>query len=517
MSEINKLYGIVEAVDYHYEAFNEARKIDGVNVLGVLKGGHFAPNGHSRNGGRFYSEGLWAKQFGKSGIRECMANGRMLGSIGHDLDLTDENLRKGLFSHYTKAPNPKTGYAETYVLTSPTGQVLHSYLSGGVKLFFSSRAEGSLAAGQRVNGRPVVDEDSFKLERFDIVMNPGFLQAHSKYGESLCESMEEIPMIPGVSELFEDDKSEADKKGPDNKPKEGGEGSKSSSKDKDKSNKPGDKGKNEFDGAPEIPARADDSICISDDDPEKKYNAERQKSKGLKENSMTTKNETMSLEEALQKIGVLQEGKGKDAELVENMKSLHEQNKTLIDEQVAKIKDLTAKLESYEAIGEAEGLQEKLTEGSKLLSEYEKTGTPEKVNEALDTLVEYKELGTLKGITDALDLVERYLKIDTPEDITEVYEKSEAMVKKTCEDKKSAIIEAVKVKFNCTDEAVTEILETGVKVEKLAEFMENFKKKGEGGNATDRYMSENKGKGDPNNPPEAKRVWESDVVSKLLG
>jgi hypothetical protein len=188
-------------------------------ILAVVTGTHFVPAGLSRNK-RYYPESapygfLWGEQLKKPWIVEKMANNTMCGTIGHDTEIGEKEFREGKVSHFTKAlkiiptgdPNkPYKGYAESYVLNTPAGQALKTYLDAGMKLYVSSRAGGDFLPGvtykvaEDGSEVPVLDPSKFKLERFDFVFNPGFFDAHPTLkenmgiNESLLKSMNEAYM-----------------------------------------------------------------------------------------------------------------------------------------------------------------------------------------------------------------------------------------------------------------------------------------------------------------------------------
>ena len=192
-------------------------------ILGRLVGTHFVPCGESRNG-RWYSKELWYEQLEKPFVKERLTNNSMLGTIGHALDITENQLRDGLVSHYTTnlrieptgdPKNPYRGIGESVILATPAGKMLKTYLDAGVKFWVSSRADGDFLPGQfhrTSEGKdiPILDKDKFRLDRFDMVLSPGFLQAKPELQESLgvtkellqsiCESYNEFENnIPDVS------------------------------------------------------------------------------------------------------------------------------------------------------------------------------------------------------------------------------------------------------------------------------------------------------------------------------
>ena len=171
-------------------------------ILGVVSGPHFAPNQHSRNGGRYYGEDLWRKVIEEDQDVSRRANGNtMYGTIGHDLEIDEKALREGLASHYTKnltiaedknSPSGLMGHADSYIIDTPAGRALYAYLKSGGNWYVSSRADGSYKG--EINGKPRMDANSYKLERFDFVTDPGFLVANPKLVQEaiISENLQKI-------------------------------------------------------------------------------------------------------------------------------------------------------------------------------------------------------------------------------------------------------------------------------------------------------------------------------------
>ena len=159
--------------------------VDGVHVLAKVTGPFFVPEGVSRNK-RFYSKSLWEKCLSRPDVQSKLSEKRMFGTIGHDEPIDDKALRDGKLSHImTKLAveeNGIPGYGECLIVNSPAGRVLNSFLRAGAKLFTSSRALGKFNGTEE--GVPKVDEETYELQTFDFVLDPGFLQANPKLAES---------------------------------------------------------------------------------------------------------------------------------------------------------------------------------------------------------------------------------------------------------------------------------------------------------------------------------------------
>lgn len=146
-------------------------------ILAIVKGQHFVPDGISRNKRNY--KGVWAEAGKDEDVQVKLKNCQMLGRIGHEAEMTDMDVAKGEFSHYTRNINWDTGEAESVILNTRMGETLLTLLRAGVTMYVSSRADGDYC-GKDEEGNDLMDPKSYKLERFDFVQDPGFLDAHPK-------------------------------------------------------------------------------------------------------------------------------------------------------------------------------------------------------------------------------------------------------------------------------------------------------------------------------------------------
>lgn len=166
-------------------SISESAEVDGKHILAKVKGEFFVPNGKSRNG-RFYPKELWEKVISSPDVKEKLSKRLMFGTIGHDAELGDKGLREGLTSHVMTSitiDESGRGIGEALILNTPTGQILNTVLRAGSKPYVSSRANGTF--GREIQGVPSVDPDTYKLDGWDFVLEPGFLQANPSIAESL--------------------------------------------------------------------------------------------------------------------------------------------------------------------------------------------------------------------------------------------------------------------------------------------------------------------------------------------
>lgn len=163
-------YEVVNALN---EAAFDGTVIDGTHYLALVRGPFFAVDKSSGNG-RFYSRKLWERAIRITESKR--ANGLMVGTIGHNQPLKDEDLLKGVASHRVTRlwidESTGVGYGELVVLNSAAGRELNALLRGGVRLSVSSRAFGDFA-GVGPDGNKAINPDTYDLETFDFVQIPG--------------------------------------------------------------------------------------------------------------------------------------------------------------------------------------------------------------------------------------------------------------------------------------------------------------------------------------------------------
>ncbi len=160
----------------------------GFHILGKLVGPHFVPNGESRNK-RWYPKSLWEKALRDPRVTQKLERKLMFGTIGHAENFDVEKFaREGLLSHVTvKAwidESTGLGMCEDWILDTPAGRNLFAMCKAGSRFYTSSRASGSFK-NEKYKGMPVVDESTYDLSGWDMVVDPGFLEADPSLVESL--------------------------------------------------------------------------------------------------------------------------------------------------------------------------------------------------------------------------------------------------------------------------------------------------------------------------------------------
>lgn len=174
-----------ESIEF-VEASEARKKKEG--VLGTIKGVFFCPNETSRNKRVYHSE-AWETALGTDDVKRFLDDRLMFGTVGHaDMDF-DEMLREEKVSHVVtklnvNPDNPNEGYGEADILDTKLGRLMAPLYKSGSKFSVSSKATGDYD-GQDKDGNDIIDSKTFRLERFDIVVDPGFLQAQPKLKEAL--------------------------------------------------------------------------------------------------------------------------------------------------------------------------------------------------------------------------------------------------------------------------------------------------------------------------------------------
>jgi cell fate (sporulation/competence/biofilm development) regulator YlbF (YheA/YmcA/DUF963 family) len=160
---------------------DDKSEVDNVSIIGKVRGDFFVPNGESRNS-RYYPKEFWESVLVQETIQQRLKDRLMFGMMGHeDKEIDEKDLESGRVSHIVtslKIDENDCGIGEALILATEAGKNLLTYLKAGAQLKVSSRASGDYKQGEMHNNMPVMDENSYILETFDFVMDPGFLKAH---------------------------------------------------------------------------------------------------------------------------------------------------------------------------------------------------------------------------------------------------------------------------------------------------------------------------------------------------
>lgn len=402
----------------------EGEEVGGQAVLAKVAGPFFVPNGTSRNK-RYYSSSLWEKQLARPEIQEKISQKRMYGTIGHKTPINDETLLEGKISHVVVdlavEKDGTAGFGEALILDTPAGRILNTICRAEAGIFTSSRAMGKFSGAEH-GGVPSVDEDTFDLETFDFVLDPGFLEANPALVESL-------------NEMYDKDDVLVD-----------------STKKEDIDTKPKTKLN---DGTSESIKRGDFSM-----DTELVKQA-MDEAATLRTDLSTAIDENKDLKAKLETASTELEATKGESEVLEQFKALGTVEE--IKEKLAKLDTLPAleeKLAAYSKLGETADVEKALDVSIAKIREYREYGEPEKIGEALDKakalLIEYRRLGS-------------------PSDIKTVIEKLGSLNKKYKSNQLSKTVESLSKELGQDIKAVRELADAGMNEEKIKGFFENIK------------------------------------------
>lgn len=134
-------------------------------VLAVVEGVGQRSDEENANG-RVYSRNLWEKIL--PDVQERIRDREMVGELDHP---SGESSAK-LISHVmTEATLLSSGEVKVCyeIVDTPQGRILDALHRAGVKIGISSRGEGELVER---DGKQYVDEETYQLETWDVVINP---------------------------------------------------------------------------------------------------------------------------------------------------------------------------------------------------------------------------------------------------------------------------------------------------------------------------------------------------------
>jgi len=182
-------------------------EVDGKHILARVVGPAFFPNSTSNNK-VFYPEEAWEVAINRPEFQHRLTGRLVFGTIGHEIELDDDTVREGKFSHIvTKIwiNEDNVGMAEYLVLNTPPGQILNTLLRAKSKLRVSTKAGGLFEPNVK-NGVKSVIPESFHLERIDFVTAPGYNQALPELVESINKEFgqhKDYPMDTKVVDILE--------------------------------------------------------------------------------------------------------------------------------------------------------------------------------------------------------------------------------------------------------------------------------------------------------------------------
>lgn len=164
-------------------------------TLGKLKGVFADFKNGTRNNERLYTEELWDNRvFGSPDVMEALETRTLFGELDHPEGDRCETLAKNAAITITKLekrPDEGIIYGEAEILDTPTGRILKSLADSGAKLGVSSRGLGEEIC---VEGRNVVDPETYDFITFDVVVTP----ANTKARVSLTESKKQNKLVESI-------------------------------------------------------------------------------------------------------------------------------------------------------------------------------------------------------------------------------------------------------------------------------------------------------------------------------
>ena len=157
---------------------------DGKYLTIGMAEGCFAPIGVMSRNNRIYDEDHYSTILENENIQRKLKSRAMLGTIGHhNKKVDDEDLANDVCSHVVtdlEVREDENGnpflYGRLEILNTTAGRRLRQLYEHGIPLYVSSRGGGKLL---EVAGKDYkrVDKNNYYLETFDIVKEPGFLDA----------------------------------------------------------------------------------------------------------------------------------------------------------------------------------------------------------------------------------------------------------------------------------------------------------------------------------------------------
>jgi hypothetical protein len=178
-------------------------------VLGVVEGVFFVADRPSRNG-RLYPRELWENVLRSEDVNRLLQNRLMIGTVGHDEVDFDSLIRDQKASHVVTElrmlPDGR-GYGKAEILDTPVGRILHTLLKSGSRMSVSSKGYGDYS-GMTAEGIQEVDPNSYVLERFDFVVDPGFLEARpslkEQYEKAIKDRSEDTDVVRKLVRIKQD-------------------------------------------------------------------------------------------------------------------------------------------------------------------------------------------------------------------------------------------------------------------------------------------------------------------------
>jgi tetratricopeptide (TPR) repeat protein len=412
------------------------------SVLATVSGPFFFPNFPSRNK-RVYPEKAWENALNNPYTVRQMGNGLMLGTVGHKEMEFDDLIAEQKVSHVTRKlwvednngrfpdiKSDRVGMGEADILDTPVGRILNTLIRANCKLGVSSKSFGDYNAKDNL-GNQIVDENKFFCQRFDFVVDPGYLQAMPQLKEAF-ESLEEYLHPAKKEEVKIEEKN-------DNENME------------------------DFIMDEKMIKLIEEKAAL-----ENQLSNILMENKSLRESVVTfEKFGTVDTIKQLQENLATYSAIGTVESIKESLAAFASLQKELEDiGTVEEITDaLTQAKESLEAVREF-GSVEDIKEAFELVEALEEIGTIEEIQEAFENTKilteQLAEIGTVKEIKEALEgskaLVEQYQEIGTVEQITEAFEKAQTFLGSLKENAHKDQVQQLVTEFKMTEEKAEKML-----------------------------------------------------------
>jgi hypothetical protein len=481
-------------LELYSEELFEFKEPSRQGVLGTVVGPGFFPNVPSRNR-RVYPTEAWNNALTHPQTKRLLESNLMLGTVGHeDLDF-DKLINEQKVSHVTRKlwieekSGKSIGMIEADILDTPVGRILNTLLRAGCKMAVSSKSYGEYQESKDPSGNQIVDPKKFYCQRFDFVVDPGFLEAMPQLREAFdnaittnnnTKSIDESRVIELIEEKFKKEK------------------------DFIYCNK---SSKIDTDSITEGNKDMDEKLLKLI---EEKTRLEEQIGQVLKENE-SQKNVISGLQ-ALGTPEAIKEAFDKVNSLTESLK-LYEEIGTVdeIKESFGKVKEFVTSLEQFGTIAD-------IAETFESIQEYVEIGTVDEIQESLektkDLVEKLEEIGSYASIKEALerarDVLKEYAEIGKPDEIRKAFESTNKVLDDIKAKNEKRNVDELIATFSISEEKAKTIL-TKMSLEEAKTFLTDMV---ESVRVTDRYkrsdkkMNEDK-KEDTVMPNRTSRLFES--------
>lgn len=387
--------------------------VDGVHILARVSGPSFFPDTTSRNNVHYPKE-AWENAINDPEFQERLQNKLVFGTIGHDPEMTDNEVRNGIHSHIVSKvwiDENNIGMAEYLILNTEPGRVLNTLLRAGSKVSVSTRAYGGIQEDKSPTGAEIVDPTDFSLERIDFVIDPGYKQAK--------------PILQEQNN--KENKTQED---------------------------------NTMADVNVITEHLEKQVSFLTEQYNLSAKDAKELQKALTEAKVNEAANKVELEgyRALGTMAKLQEAVTKLAKFEELSEDPEELEKNL-EEGAETIEELTAEIERLQAL-KAE-LEAKVTENDQVGTDLEQTKTQ---------LAEFDDLGSAEEIRDLLGTVEevqeeldQYRELGTVDEIKDAFEK----IEKFAEESEQAELQDLADEYGADAEAINLLKSKGLSVEEI--------------------------------------------------